>query len=266
MSAARSSAIVAAFAALAGTLDEHSDVAGFAQAIVDAAPHLLGAASAGLVLAAADGDLEVLASTDDRRCLLDLLRILGDRLCLESCVSGDPIVLPDLRTAGTRWAAVRDRAAALGLAAAHCSPLRAGGITVGALVLLHSEPTAPTVDDLAVAHDLAAAAIDGVLRQRALGPIAVAEIRLRHVLGSRGVIEQAAGVLAETERIPVERAAEELLSVSAAGAMPLAVLARRIVDARAAGGTGGATGGRTGDRTGDRTGGAQDGAESSDDS
>jgi GAF domain-containing protein len=147
---------------------------------------------------------------------------------------GVPAPFADLAdpTMAARWPWFAAAARARGFQAGHAVPLRQHQRTVGALVLLRTEPGAVDEDALAVAVALAEVATAGVLAERAVREQRNVAAQLQAALSSRVIIEQAKGMLAERGRISPD-AAFELLRRHARGAnQRLGDLARAVVDGK----------------------------------
>jgi GAF domain-containing protein len=226
----RERSIIDTFVALSNTLVEDYDVVDFAQTLVDTSATLFDAVSAGLVLADTAGTLEVLASTDEDTRLIELLQLDSSGPCIDSYTSGEPVIVPDITAAGEHWSEFRERAAELGLRAAHCVPMRAHGVTIGSLNLFRARAGTLNLNDVAVVQGFADVATVGILHQRALQESTIAQAQLQRALDSRVVIEQAKGVLAYANSITVEEAFEILRSRSRSTSTPITKLARQILN------------------------------------
>ena len=97
-------------------------------------------------------------------------------------------------------------ALASGFRAVHALPLRLRDSVIGALNLFHVEtgPMAPA--DIEAAQALADVATIAILQHRATHEAQVLAEQLSHALNSRIVIEQAKGMVAERETVPMEEA------------------------------------------------------------
>ncbi|NQX17925.1 GAF and ANTAR domain-containing protein [Rathayibacter sp. VKM Ac-2857] len=230
MTASRERSIITTFVTLSNTLVEDYDVIDFTQTLVDASATVFDAVSAGLVLADASGTLDVLASTEEDAHLLDLLQLSAAGPCVDSCTSGEPVIVPDIAEVGDHWSEFRSRAAELDLRAAHCVPMRAQGVTLGSLNLFRARAGTLDPDDIAVVQGFADIATVGLLHQRAREQDAPTQSQLQRALSSRVVVEQAKGVLAYTHDISIPQAFELLRSRSRSTSTTITALARQILD------------------------------------
>src|SRR4051794_21266719 len=94
------------FVGLADTLVADYDVVEFAQRLVDNLTALLPVSSAGIMLGDANGRLHVFASSSEHTRLLELLQVEANAgPCLESYVTRNPVLVPDIPTESQRWPA-----------------------------------------------------------------------------------------------------------------------------------------------------------------
>lgn len=109
-------------------------------------------------------------------------------------------------------------------------PLRLDGEQVGVLCLFFTEAHTATPADVAVGQALADAAAIGIVQQRSLSQTELVNQQLQQALNSRVIIEQAKGILAERESIPMSQAFELLRSHARRTRRRLADLARGVVE------------------------------------
>ena len=219
------------FAKLADTLVDDYDVVDLLQSLVDACRELLTTTSAaGILLADADGELELVASTSEGTRLVETMQ-LGAQAgpCIQSFRTGVAVSVPSIEDSPPEWAAFRDSALTLGFASAEAIPLRLRDVTIGTLNLLRSEGgTTPEIDLLA-ARAFADVATIGILHERTLRESEVLAQQLRAALNRRVVIEQAKGVVSFTSDVPVDAAFEIVRRYARHHQLPLIEIATRIV-------------------------------------
>lgn len=209
----REQQLVLAFVDMADTLVDDYDVVEVLHRLAGYCVSLLGATAAGLLLSDQQGGLQVMAASNERTRLLELLQVQADEgPCLDAYRSGEPIHVDDLAASADRWPVFTSEALAEGFHSVQAVPLRLRGQVIGALNLFGREtgPLAP--QNLKVARALADTATIGILQERAIRRGEVLTEQLQRALTSRVVIEQAKGVLAHAGRVPVGEAFEALRS------------------------------------------------------
>jgi hypothetical protein len=195
------------FVELADTLVADFDVIDFLQVLAARCVELLDVAAAGLVLADQGGALRVVAASDERARLLELLEVQGDEgPCRDCCRLASAVVNVDLAGAAGRWPRFAPRAVGAGFGSANALPLRLRGQVVGSLNLFHAGAGGLGGLELRLAQALADAATIGILQQRTIRQGEVAAAQLQAALTSRVVIEQAKGVLAERLQVSTDEA------------------------------------------------------------
>jgi GAF domain-containing protein len=207
----RESILANVFVALADSLVSGFDVVALFDDLAGACVELLDVTAAGLMLADSAGRLRVMASSDERSRLLELLEIQNDAgPCLDCYRGGQPVVAGDLTTEDGRWPTFAEEAVRVGFWAVYAVPMRLRDETIGALNLFHRRPRAVSDAGLRLAQALADVATIGILQQRAVRRSADLADQLQVALNSRLVIEQAKGVLAEREQVEMSPAFEML--------------------------------------------------------
>jgi hypothetical protein len=94
----------------------------------------------GLMLAAAEGDLRVRASSSEAIRVLELLELQSEEGPHLDCFrTGEPVVNPDRAGPGNRWPLFVAAALEAGFRSAHALPMRLRRVVIGALNLLHSD-------------------------------------------------------------------------------------------------------------------------------
>ncbi|GHD41871.1 ANTAR domain-containing protein [Mycetocola manganoxydans] len=203
----REGQLVDAFATLADTLVADYDAVELLQTLVENCRDILDISAAGILLADLDGELDVVASTSEASRLVEVMQ-LGAQAgpCIECFSTGDPVSLPDIREAPDKWARFRDGAAAQGFKSVYALPLRLRETTIGALNLLRTEAGELNERDVRAAQALADVATIGILHARSLRESDAVRDQLQRALNSRVVIEQAKGVLSQTQNVTTDDA------------------------------------------------------------
>jgi len=203
----REALLARTFVELADTLVADFDVVELLTVLTDGCVDVLDVGAAGLMLAAPEGDLRVVASSSEAMRVLELFELQSQEgPCLDCYRTGQPIVNQDLATVNGRWPRFAAEALAAGFHSVHALPMRLRGTVIGALNLFHIEPGEMRQADVAVAQAMADVATIGVLQHRAALEAQVLNEQLNHALNSRIVIEQAKGIIAEREGLNMEQA------------------------------------------------------------
>jgi GAF domain-containing protein len=203
----REAKLARTFVELADTLVADFDVVELLTRLADRCIEVLNVGAAGLVLAAPDGELRVMASSSEAMHLLELLQLQSEEgPCLDAYRSGEPVVNQNLDTINGRWPRFTAAALDAGFHSVHALPMRLRGAVIGALNLLHTEPDQMRQIDADAAQALADVATIAILQHRAALEAQVVNEQLQNALNSRIVIEQAKGMIAERRNLNMEGA------------------------------------------------------------
>jgi GAF domain-containing protein len=191
---------------------------------------VLDVGAAGLMLAAPDGDLRVIASSSEAMRVLELFELqAAEGPCLDCYRTGEPVANQDLTAADTRWPLFAAEALDAGFRSAHALPMRLRGAVIGALNLFHHETGEMRPADLEAAQALADVATIGVLQHRVALEAQTVNTQLEHALNSRIVIEQAKGIVAERTKVGMEEAFRNLRDHARSHNLRLADVARDVI-------------------------------------
>ena len=218
---------------LADTLVTEFDVVEFLSALCERMAELLDAAEVGLMMAAPQGRLQVMAATTERMRMTDLFELQSNEgPCLDCYQSGSPLLNVSLEDpeATTRWPTFTPMARATGFQMVHAVPMQLRDQVIGAANICHSSRVRITPHDAHLAQALVDAATIGVLQERAIDHGTVLAEQLQHALDTRVIIEQAKGVVAEQANVDMSTAFEMLRSHARANRMRLAKVAERVID------------------------------------
>jgi GAF domain-containing protein len=227
----REAMLVRALVELADTLVADFDVVELLTLLTDRCVEVLDVGAAGLMLTSVDGELRVMASSSEAMRVLELFELqTQEGPCLDCYRTGQPVVNNDVEEAGERWPRFTAEAAAAGFRTVHALPMRLRGTIVGALNLFHVEPGDMSPADIAAAQALADVATIAILQHRAALEAQVLNEQLSHALNSRVIIEQAKGMVAESEGLDIDRAFAVLRNHARNHNERLAAVARSVIE------------------------------------
>lgn len=133
------------FVELADNLVADFDLIDFLRLLTDRCVGLLGASAAGVLLADRDGELRVVAASDEQVRLLELFQLQNDEgPCLDCFRTGAPVAVADLGAATIRWPHFAVQARRGGFGAVQALPMRLRDEVVGALNLFRATPAPST--------------------------------------------------------------------------------------------------------------------------
>lgn len=227
----REGQLVETFVTLADTLVAGYDIVDLLHTLVEKCAALLEASAAGIILSAGDGELEVVASTNERSRLVEILQLrAGSGPCVESFTTGRAVSIADIAVLGDKWPRFQSGALAQGFSSMHAVPLRLRDTTIGSLNLFWDRCGGLSdVDTLAV-QALADVATIGILQERAIRESDVVRQQLQHALSSRVLIEQAKGVIAYVNEVHMGEAFTLIRDYARSNGIPLAEVAEQIVN------------------------------------
>jgi transcriptional regulator with GAF, ATPase, and Fis domain len=219
------------FVELADTLVADFDLIDFMSVLVERCAELLDSAEVGLALAAARGELRVMASSTERMRALELIEVQNDEGPCRDCLrSGEQVLNQRLAGAEDRWPRFTHEAQEAGFQMVHALPLRLRNDVIGAMNIFSSELRELSPEDVNLTQALADAATIGILQERAVKHGADLAGQLQGALNSRIVIEQAKGIVAERRQLDMDEAFALLRSHARSHRTQLSEVARAIVD------------------------------------
>jgi GAF domain-containing protein len=228
---AREALLARTLVELADTLVADFDVVELLSLLTDRCVDVLDVGAAGLMLAAPEGDLRVVASSSEAMRVLELFEIQAQEgPCLDCYRTGQPVLNQDLTAGHGRWPRFAPEARAAGFASVHALPMRLRGNVIGALNLFHVHPGLLRDADEVAAQAMADVATIAILQHRATFEAQVVNEQLNHALNSRIVIEQAKGMVAEREGVDMEGAFSQLRNHARNHNARLADVARSVID------------------------------------
>ncbi|MEY2398389.1 MAG: hypothetical protein QOJ00_1563 [Actinomycetota bacterium] len=203
----RETTLTRTFVELADTLVADFDVTDLLTLVAERCVEILDVDAAGLMLAGADMQLRLIASSSEAMRVLELFELEAEEgPCVDAFRTGTPAINYDLEAVKGRWPRFSAEALAAGFHAADALPLRLRGIVVGALNLFRKESGEMAPADVTVAQALADIATIAILQHRAALEAEVVNTQLQNALDSRVVIEQAKGMVAERLQLTMEQA------------------------------------------------------------
>ncbi|MEY2473647.1 MAG: hypothetical protein QOK28_2976 [Actinomycetota bacterium] len=193
------------FVELADSLVDEFDVVDLLTRLADGCVEVLDVDAAGIMLAAADGQLRVMGSSSAAMRGLEVFEIQAQQgPCFDCHRTGLPVVNQDIAAVNGRWPIFAAEALAAGFGSVHALPMRLRGSVIGALNLFRVGRGQMGPEDIQIAQAFADVATIAILQHRAASEAQVVTEQLTHALNSRVVIEQAKGVVAERLNIDMD--------------------------------------------------------------
>ncbi len=224
------------FVRLADTLVDDFDVVEFLHELCADVVQLVGAETAGVMLAESGGGLRLLASSEERMRVLEVFELQSRQgPCLDAFRTRHTVEAT-LAEGEQVWPDFAPYAAQLGFRYMCAVPLQLRDITIGALNLFRATDQPFAAADLEIAQAMAKVAATGLLQRRTLDERDLVAGQLQAALQSRVIIEQAKGVLAEQLDVSVDDAFQHLRRHSRNTNRKLTELARDVVNKRVAAG------------------------------
>ncbi|MGK9148341.1 GAF and ANTAR domain-containing protein [Plantibacter flavus] len=229
----RNAELLEVFATLADTLVDDYDVFELLQTLVESSVELLDVDAAGILLADAGGELELVASTSEAGRLVEVIQLSAEEgPCVDSYRLGVPVVVPDISAELSRWSRFGRLASSEGFNSVFAVPLRLRKVTIGTLNLFRSKPSRLDDYETRAAQAMADVATIGILHERTVRAGDATREQLELALQSRVTIEQAKGVIAFMASVSVEEAFDRLRKHARSTRRPLADVARDVVERR----------------------------------
>jgi GAF domain-containing protein len=232
----REQRLARAFVEFSDTLVGDFDVLDFLVRLCERSAEVLEVTAAGALLADGRGQLGLVAASTEAVKVLETLQVQRrEGPCVDAWRRGERVVVADLRAdrrrgPSRRWPVFTPRALAAGVMAVCAFPMRLRGDRIGALNVFQAAPGAFDEAALDAGQALADVATIAILQARAVEDAARLAGQLEHALGSRVVIEQAKGVLAERLGIDPDTAFTRLRRYARVRGLRLSDAARRVVD------------------------------------
>ncbi len=216
---------------LADTLVDDFDVVDLLTLLADRCVEVLDVQAAGIMLAAPDGQLRVMASSSEAMRVLEVFEIqTQEGPCFDCHRTGRAIVNQDLDAENGRWPQFAAEALEAGFHSAHALPMRLRGSVIGALNLFRDGVGELGPADIEVAQAFADVATIAILQHRAALEAQVLNQQLTHALNSRVMLEQAKGMVAERLDLDMERSFATLRNHARNHNLRLSDVAESVID------------------------------------
>jgi hypothetical protein len=189
--------VITAFVHLSNELVDDYDIIDTLTTLTASCADLLDVASAGLLLADANGVLHLVASSSERTRDLELFQLQREEgPCLDCFHLGKAVVSAGLPDMAQRWPVFSQAAKRWGFQSVHALPMRLREHALGAIGLFNEGVGHLDEADLALAQALVHVACVAIVNDKNASDRATVNTQLQHALNSRVVLEQAKGVIA----------------------------------------------------------------------
>jgi transcriptional regulator with GAF, ATPase, and Fis domain len=216
---------------LADSLVDDFDVVELLTLLADRCVEVLDVDAAGLMLAAPEGELRVVASSSEGMRLVELFELQAQEGPCPDCYrTGEPTLSENLATADVHWPRFGPVALEAGFKSVQALPMRLRGVTIGALNLFRADTGVLDEADVVAGQALADVATIAILQHRAAMQAHIVVDQLNHALNSRILIEQAKGVLAERSHLGMEDAFAWLRNHARSHNLLLVDVAQSVID------------------------------------
>ncbi|QRP46742.1 GAF and ANTAR domain-containing protein [Amycolatopsis sp. FDAARGOS 1241] len=223
--------LVDTFVELADTLTDDFDVIDFLHLLSARSVELLSVDAAGLLLADAHGELQLVASSNEQVRLLELFQLQRDEgPCLDAFRLRQSVTISDLSADPGKWPSFATVALDQGFRAVHAFPMRLRSEVIGALNLFSTGPGELAAEDARVARGMVDVATIGLLQARTIHRHEVLVEQLQTALSSRVVIEQAKGFIAERLGLAMDEAFSLLRHFARSHSRKLSLVAADVVN------------------------------------
>ncbi|AND18015.1 GAF and ANTAR domain-containing protein [Rathayibacter tritici] len=217
--------------AVTTTLVDAFDAVDLLQDLVDRCSTLLDADDAGIVLVDGNGELVVIASTDERLCLIEMLQFSSDDSPFaETIRTGAVVTGVSSADIGARWPFVAEAVQECGFQSTHSIPLRFAGRTIGALGIFRATAGGLDASEVLAAQAIADVATIALVHERTTRINTLALEQLQHALDSRIVIEQAKGMIAHRRGVNIDAAWDLLRAKARARHASISVTAHLLLE------------------------------------
>jgi transcriptional regulator with GAF, ATPase, and Fis domain len=227
----REALLVRTLVELADHLVEDFDVIDVLTVLGDRCVETLDVASAGVMLAASSGELQVIASSSDAMRNLELFELQANEgPCVDCYQSGLPIVNLELTATDGRWPRFTRRAINNGFHSVHSLPMHLKDNTIGALNMFRTNTGPLRAEDVLVAQALADVATIVIIQHQTTIDAQMLNSQLNEALNSRIIIEQAKGKLSEAAGIDMDDAFRRLRSHARSHSLRLTDVAHAVAE------------------------------------
>jgi GAF domain-containing protein len=216
---------------VADSLVDDFDIVDLLTLLSDGCVEALDVASAGVMLGAPSGELQVIASSSEAMRTLELFQLQSrEGPCLDCFRSGSAIVNLELSAMDGRWPRFALQAIEAGFHSVHSLPLRLRGRTIGALNMFRTTVGPLDENDVSAAQALADVATIAILQHQATVDAQTLNNQLSQALNSRIIIEQAKGRVSEAANLDMDQAFQRLRNHARNRNLRLTDLCRAVAD------------------------------------
>jgi GAF domain-containing protein len=220
-----------AFVAVADTLIADYDVIDLLHTLVEQCTALLDTQAGGLVLADANGDLQVVASTSEGADFVEVMQLAaGSGPCIECFHTGVAVAIGDIAKDASQWPEFQKAALEQGFLSVYATPLRLRGQILGSMNLFSTSTGELNAKDASVAQALADVATIGILQERTIRESGIVAEQLQYALSSRVLVEQAKGVLSASGAMGVDQAFTALREYARSNNLTLRAVAEGVTN------------------------------------
>lgn len=194
---------------------------------------LLNVSAAGLVMVTPDGNLEVIATSNEQAQTLANFEVRSQEgPCIECLDSGEPVSLSDLNVVNAMWPRFGAEGRAAGFQSVQVLPMRLRETVIGVLALFSTQRGVMAAPDVDTGQALADMATIAVLQRRSEVDSQRRNDQRHGALETRIVIEQAKAMIAQRSGLTMDQAFSVLRSHSLHCGRGLIDIAHDVVDAR----------------------------------
>ncbi|WP_406410862.1 ANTAR domain-containing protein [Streptomyces sp. NBC_01614] len=232
MAMTREQHVTEVFVEVADSLTGEFDVIELLHRLSVHSVELLNVSAAGVLLADAHDELQLIAASDEHTRILEVFALQHSQgPCVECYTTGRQRTNINLRSpqATETWPLFTASARRIGFEVTHAIPLRLHHRVIGALNLFQTQTGSISPEDVILAQAMADIATITIVRQRTLEQSQLERVQLQQALNSRVVLEQVKGVLAERWQCSVDEVFTALRSYARAQRLLLVELGGQII-------------------------------------
>jgi GAF domain-containing protein len=225
--------LISAFVSLADSLKSAHDVVDTMDVLVQSSTSFTSAEAGGILLAAADGQLHVVASTSERASDVEEAQLgSNEGPCLDAFRTGESVEVANIADEESRWPDFTAAATARGFRAAHATPLRLRNHALGGINLFAVQAGELSNRDTVLVQAMADIATISIVQAQLREKSATINDQLQRALDSRILIEQAKGVLSERHNIGMEGAFAMIRNHARSTSSKLTSVAEQVIQRR----------------------------------
>jgi GAF domain-containing protein len=227
----REELLVGTLVELADSLVEDFDVIDVLTVLSDRCVEVLDVDSAGVMLVAPSGALQLVASSSETMRDLELFELQANEgPCVDCFVSGIPVTDLELSEVGEHWPRFAQRAMNEGFHSVLALPMHVRERTVGALNMFRTGNGPLPADDVHAAQALADVATIAIVQHQSLLDASTLNSQLNEALNSRIIVEQAKGKVSEAANLDMDCSFQRLRNHARRHNMRLTDLSRHIAE------------------------------------